>query len=98
MTLRIERLTAQGRIVVRLIGRLRSECLAEVEAQLRRPGPRPALDLEEVTLVDVEVVRFLKGCERGGTELLHCAPYIRHWMASEGPGSGAGRDRRGETD
>src|SRR5262249_36587699 len=48
--------------------------------------------------MDVEVVRSLKSCERGGIELLHCAPYIRHWMASEGPGSGAGRDRRGETE
>jgi hypothetical protein len=34
------------------------------------------LDLDEVTLVDVVVVRFLITCEAEGIELLHCAPYI----------------------
>ena len=82
MTLRIERFSAQGRTVVRLIGRVQSECLAEVEAQIQGTEPRPALDLEEVTLVDVGAVRFLSVCEQSGIEL-HCAPYIRHWMASE---------------
>jgi len=48
--------------------------------------PRLALDLEEVTLVDVGAVRFLSACQQSGIELLHCAPYIRHWMASERPG------------
>jgi hypothetical protein len=45
--------------------------------------PHLALDLKEVTLVDVEVVRFLLGCEENGIELLHCSPYIRQWMARE---------------
>jgi len=88
MTLRIERVSAQGRTVVRLIGRVQSECLAEIEAQIEGAEPRPALDLEEVTLVDVVAVRFLGSCERRGIELLHCAPYIRHWMASERSGHG----------
>jgi hypothetical protein len=88
MTLRIELVSAQGRTVVRLIGRVQSECLAEIEAQIEGAEPRPALDLEEVTLVDVVAVRFLGSCERRGIELLHCAPYIRHWMASERSGHG----------
>ena len=41
------------------------------------------LDLDEVTLVDVEVVRFLGGCEATGIALLHCSPYIREWIARE---------------
>jgi len=41
------------------------------------------LDLDEVTLVDVEVVRFLGGCEAKGMTLLHCPPYIREWIARE---------------
>jgi len=86
MTLRIEKVSAQGRTVVRLIGRVRSECLAEIEAQIQGTEPRLALDLEEVTLVDVGAVRFLKACEGSGIELLHCAPYIRHWMTSERAG------------
>jgi hypothetical protein len=88
MTLRIERVSAQGRTVVRLIGRVQSECLAEIDAQLEGARPRPALDLQDVTLVDVGAVRFLSFCEQSGIELLHCAPYIRHWMASERSGHG----------
>jgi len=86
MTLRIERVAAQGRTVVRLIGRVQSECLAEIEAQIEGAEPHLALDLEDVTLVDVVMVRFLGACEQRGIELLHCAPYIRHWMARERPG------------
>jgi hypothetical protein len=41
------------------------------------------LDLEEVTVVCVEVVRFLGSCERKGTELLHCPAYIREWISCE---------------
>jgi len=92
MTLRIERVSADGRTVVRLIGRVQSECLAEIEAQIEGAGPHLALDLEEVTLVDVGAVRFLSACEQSGIELLHCAPYIRHWMASERPGQGDSGD------
>jgi hypothetical protein len=88
MTLRFDRVSAQGRTVVRLIGRVQSECLAEIDAQIEGVKPRPALDLKEVTLVDVGAVRFLSACERSGIELLHCAQYIRHWMASERPGHG----------
>ena len=42
-----------------------------------------AIDLEEVTLVDVEVVRFLGMCEAKGVELAHCSPYIREWIYRE---------------
>jgi glutathione S-transferase len=84
--------SAQGRTVVRLIGRVQSECLAEIEAQLEDAKPRAALDLEEVTLVDVVAVRFLSACEHSGIDLLHCAQYIRHWMASDRPGQGDSGD------
>jgi len=83
---------AQGRTVVRLIGRVQSECLAEIEAQIDGVNPRPVLDLEEVTLVDVGAVRFLSACEHSGIDLLHCAQYIRHWMASDRPTQGNSGD------
>ena len=83
MTLRIERTSARGRPVVRLIGRLQGNFLAEVEAEIESSEPRPALDLQEVTLVDVEAVRFLVACESRGVDLLHCSPYIRRWVARE---------------
>jgi len=41
------------------------------------------LDLQEVTLVDVDVVRFLRVCEAGGMKIVHCSQYIREWMTRE---------------
>ena len=75
----------EGRPVVRLSGRMQSEHLAELRRCLDAPGFRPTLDLAEVTLVDVDAVRFLIGCEDAGIELLHCSPYIRQWMEQEQP-------------
>jgi len=46
-------------------------------------GARIALDLEAVTLVDVDTVRFLNACEESGIKLLNCCPYIREWMVRE---------------
>jgi hypothetical protein len=85
VTLRIETATAQGRTIVRLIGRVQSECLPDLETQIQAAESRLALDLDEVTLVDVGVVRFLVVCEESGIELLHCSPYIRRWMTRERP-------------
>jgi hypothetical protein len=39
--------------------------------------------LGEVTLVDVEVVRFLSDCEDGGNVLVHCPLYVREWILRE---------------
>jgi hypothetical protein len=39
--------------------------------------------MAEVTLVDVEVVRFLGSCETQGVELRNCPVYIREWIARE---------------
>jgi hypothetical protein len=65
----------------RLIGHLRAACLEALRAPLESNGPRTVLDLDEVTLVDVEVVRCLGTCEQAGTALLHCPPSIREWIA-----------------
>lgn len=80
MTLRIEERSDGQRPVLRLSGRIRSEHLDELKAQIRNKGPAVALDLEEVTLVDVGTVHFLGLCEADGIELRHCAPYIRKWI------------------
>ena len=44
-------------------------------------GLGPCMD--QVTLVDGAVVRFLIACEAEGIELLHGSPYIREWMDGE---------------
>jgi hypothetical protein len=85
VTLRIEWVSTQGRTIVRLIGGVQSEYLTDLKIEIDGPERHVALDLEEVTLVDVGVVRFLVACEESGVELLHCSPYIRQWMVRERP-------------
>jgi len=83
MTLKIERISSKRRTRIRLSGAFRSEHRDQVQAEIERGGPRIALDLEEVDLVDVEGVRFLNACEAEGISLLRCSPYIREWMVRE---------------
>jgi hypothetical protein len=59
-----------------LIGHLQGTYLEELQAQIEGNGPKTVLDLNEVTLVDVEAVRFLGGCEAAGIAVLHGPPYI----------------------
>lgn len=83
MTLRIETTRDHGTTVHHLIGRIDSENVTEIVAQLRGDPSKVALDLEEVLLVDMDAVRFLVACETEGIELHHCLPYIRAWMDRE---------------
>jgi hypothetical protein len=83
MTLRIVRDSDGQTTVIRLIGRVRSEHLDELRAQVAVNGPRIALDLDEVLLVDVGVVRFFNDCASQRIALLHCPLYIREWMTRE---------------
>ena len=82
MTLRIERDADRGGTTIRLIGRMQAEHVSEVERQIEESGT-VTLDLEEVTLVDVPVVRFLGTCEIRGISILNCSPYITDWIAKE---------------
>jgi hypothetical protein len=81
--LRIEKDSQGGTTTIRLIGHFQFEHIEELQKQLRQDGPRFVLDLVELTLVDVDVVRFLGGCEAGGVEVVNCSPYIREWMNQE---------------
>ena len=55
----------------------------ELKKQLQHGGPLFIVDLKEVTVVDVEVVRFLVESKADGVKIVHCSPYIRKWMARE---------------
>ena len=83
MTLKIEKVSDGRKTVIRLSGRLRAEHLDEFKMQIKGDHSPIALDLDGVTLVDVEVVRFLNTCEENSVELLHCSPFIREWMLRE---------------
>jgi hypothetical protein len=83
MTLRIEKAADTYRTIIRLSGRLQGEHLDELKRQVESEQLPSAFDLDGVTLVDIEVVRYLNVCEENGVELLHCWPYIREWMSRE---------------
>ena len=83
MTLKIKRIAGKREARICLSGQLRSENVVQVKAEVGRGGPRVALDLGEVDLVDIDAVRFLNVCESAGVSILHCSPYIREWMLQE---------------
>ena len=68
---------------LRLSGRIRSDGIACIRSAMNDGCTRNILDLGEVTLVDIAVVRFLIGCEDEGIELVECPPYVREWMLRE---------------
>ncbi|MGD0299475.1 MAG: hypothetical protein ABSE86_20420 [Bryobacteraceae bacterium] len=83
MILRIEKLSDGPATTIRLIGRMRAEHLDELKAQIAGSGANLALDLEEVSLVDIDTVHFLGACQAQGITLVHCSPYINEWIAKE---------------
>ena len=83
MTLKIVKTSDGARTIFKISGRIRSGDIEELRGQMGGYAAGIVLDLEEVTLVDVEVVRFLGMCEAKGVELVHCPPYIREWVFRE---------------
>jgi hypothetical protein len=83
MTLRIAKRCSGTRTVFKLSGRIQSGDIDGLRGQVDGYTGKIVLDLEEVTLVDVEVVRFLGMCEARGVDLMHCSPYIREWVFME---------------
>ena len=83
MTLRIEKDSDGRTTTLRLIGRMRREHIEELKAQIKAGGRSVTLDLNEVSLVDLDVIRFLATCQTEGISLVHCSRYISNWVAKE---------------
>ena len=81
--LRIEKDSDGCVATLRLIGRIQSDCIGSIRAAMNDGRTHKILDLTEVTLVDVAVVRFLVSCENEGIELVQCPPYVREWIIRE---------------
>ena len=62
---------------------MQSEDVGVIRSALNDCSATKILDLGEVTLVDLEVVRFLNDCEEKGIELIECPSYVREWMLRE---------------
>ena len=81
--LRIEKDSDGYVTTLRLSGRIQSDSLARIQSAMNDGGTHKILDLAEVTLVDIAVVRFLLNCENEGVELVYCPPYVREWIVRE---------------
>jgi len=81
--LKIEKLAEEETTVLRLVGRITAQHLEELRELIADAEPRVKLDLSEVTLVDVDVIRFLGNQERRGVQLVNCSRYVRDWIQRE---------------
>ena len=80
---RIEKRSDGGTTTLRISGRVESEQLPDLRAQIDACVSLPRLDLEELNLVDLAAIRFLIRCEAEGMEIVHCPLYIQEWMLRE---------------
>ena len=76
-------MTAEGRTVFFLSGRITAQSLDMLQGVLEREAGTVTIDLEDVLLVDSAAVRCLAATEANGIELRHCPAYIREWIARE---------------
>jgi anti-anti-sigma regulatory factor len=83
MTFKIEMFSEARSTVLMLIGRMQAEHIAGLKLQMETLPSKVVLDLDDLTLVDAEAVRFLKVVEAAGTELRNCPPFIREWISRE---------------
>lgn len=76
---------ANGEVIFTVSGRLDAENLAELKTLFSSEGKdrRISLDLEELTHVDRDAVRFLERCEINNVQLKNCPGYIRAWITRE---------------
>jgi hypothetical protein len=81
--LKIEKDCDGCEIRLRLSGRIQSDFIASIRSAMGDGCARKILDLSEVTLVDVGVIRFLISCEDEGIELEECPLYVREWILRE---------------
>jgi anti-anti-sigma regulatory factor len=80
---KIEKVAEGNTTLLRLVGRINAQHLDELNQLIADAHKVIKLDLSEVTLVDLNVVRFLGDHERQGVELVKCSPYIREWIQRE---------------
>ena len=81
--LRIEKESNRHPTTLRLSGRIQSAHIGSIRAQMDDDSVHVLFDLGEVTLVNVEDIRFLSDCEDRGIVLVHCPLYIREWILRE---------------
>jgi hypothetical protein len=81
--------TANEEVAFTVSGQMHAENVAELRTlfSAEANGRRIVLDLKDLTLVDRDVVIFLKRCEGDNIKLKNCPTYIREWITRERRGN-----------
>ena len=77
------RRTGNGGVLFTLSGRIETtEDIKQLEQLLavETSGQQLILDLRDVTLVNQDAVKFLRGCEADGIKLENCPLHVRRWI------------------
>jgi hypothetical protein len=82
--LKIER-SSNGTVVFTLSGRIEMVDVPELQRllSLEAVGRDIAFDLEDVTLIDRDAIKFLARCENDRVKLENCPAFIREWIDAE---------------
>jgi hypothetical protein len=70
-------------ITLRLSGQIEADHIPSICSEIKNADGCKILDLRDVTLVDIGVVRFLRDCEDKGIKLVQCPSYVREWILQE---------------
>jgi hypothetical protein len=81
--------------VLSLGGRIQANDIVELQRLLclEVPSQPIGLDLQDVTVVDRDAVKFLAQCESQNIKLENCPAYIRQWIDAERGGSSQQKSR-----
>ena len=94
MTFKSERSLEGRTLVLKLSGRVQAEHLEQLSRELPMDATPAVLDLTDVTLVDVAVVRFLAASEARGVRLFGLSGFVREWITREERPSARPRKRK----
>ncbi len=82
MTCRIDRVSTDQGLVLRISGRITQEDLDVLRNALSDRSVA-AVELTELELIDRGALKLLAIHEANGIELRHCPAYIREWITRE---------------
>ncbi len=82
MTCRVVRLVERDHLVLlQISGHLQQAHVSMIKELIAQETDSVILDLENVTLVDREMVRFFAACDARSIELRNCPDLVREWMS-----------------
>jgi hypothetical protein len=68
-------------VMLHISGHIQEAHISIIEDLIAKETDPLVFDLQEVTLVSLEVIRFLAACDVRGIELRNCPEFIREWLS-----------------